>query len=444
MTDAPPVIAADPAAPLLHRFRSGAGDHVLVVPYSRIFDIASGGAAEGGFPELDLEAALLALPTSGEMPLDAIAEPAPQSISLNVSSSCNLTCGYCYAARGSFGGAQPAPMQWSTAQAAIDRLLADADPGAPITIGFLGGEPFVNRRLIHRAVAYAASQGALRGLDIRFSVTTNGTLIEPADIALLRDHPFAVTVSLDGAAEIQDRQRPRHGGGGGSWQEAVDRVAPLLALPGQAKIAARATVTRSNLDIATGLENLAALGYPEVGFAPLRVGPPGSGALRDADWPDYLAALIAASRTELARLGQGLPIRLTNLAVALKQLHRGAASPYPCGAGGGYFSVAASGRWYACHRAIGKPDYELGSNAGIDPVRRREFVLRRHVHAQPECQSCWARYLCSGGCHQEANTRSTASCDFIRGWLSFCLAAYCELGGPPPASPSAAAEEVRA
>jgi uncharacterized protein len=446
MTDTLPVIAADAAAPLVHRFRSGAGEHVLVVPYSRIFDIAGDGGAEGDFTELDLEAALLAEPTGGEVRLDAIAEPAPQSISLNVSSSCNLTCGYCYAARGSFGGAQPAPMEWSTAQAAIDRLLADADPSAPITIGFLGGEPFVNRRLIHRAVAYAASKGALRGLDIRFSVTTNGTLIEPADIALLRDHAFAVTVSLDGAAEIQDRQRPRHGGGGGSWQEAVDRVAPLLALPGQAKIAARATVTRGNLDIAKALEALAALGYPEVGFAPLRVGPAGSGALRDADWPDYLAALIAASRMELERLGQGLPIRLTNLAVALKQLHRGATSPYPCGAGGGYFSVSAAGRWYACHRAIGKSSYELGSNAGIDPVRRREFVRRGHVHAQTECRSCWARYLCSGGCHQEASARSTASCDFIRGWLSFCLAAYCELGGPPqavPASLAPAAEEVR-
>jgi uncharacterized protein len=438
MSDAPPVIAGDAAAPLLHRFRSGAGEHLLVVPYSRIFDIAS-----DDFPEL-LEAALLALPTGGEVPLDAIAEPAPQSISLNVSSSCNLTCGYCYAARGSFGGAQPAPMEWSTAKAAIDRLLANADPSAPITIGFLGGEPFVNRRLIHRVVAYAAARATLGRLDIRFSVTTNGTLIEPADIALLRDHPFAVTVSLDGAADIQDRQRPRHGGGGGSWQAAVDRVAPLLAAPGKAKIAARATVTRRNLDIAAALEILAALGYPEVGFAPLRVGPAGSGALRDADWPDYLDALIAASRTELQRLGQGLPIRLTNLAVALKQLHRGAASPYPCGAGGGYFSVSAAGRWYACHRAIGKPSYELGSNAGLDLARRREFVHHRHVHAQPECRSCWARYLCSGGCHQEANARSTASCDLIRGWLSFCLAAYCELGGAPPADLAPGAEEVRA
>lgn len=211
MTSRPPAVAVDPAAPLFYRFRSGAGEHVLVVPYSRVFDIASD---DGDFTWLGIEAALLAEPAAGEVPLNAISEPAPQSISLNVSSSCNLTCGYCYAARGNFGGAQPAPMEWAIAQAAIDRLVAEADPGAPITIGFLGGEPFVNRWLIHRAVDYAASQAARHRLNIRFSVTTNGTLLEPADIALLRDHSFAVTVSLDGGADVQDRQRPRHNGGG--------------------------------------------------------------------------------------------------------------------------------------------------------------------------------------------------------------------------------------
>jgi uncharacterized protein len=437
-----PSITADRAAPLFYRFRSGIGKHVLVVPYSRVFDVDSD---DDDFTWLELEVAQLAEPAFGEDSLDAIVEPAPQSISLNVSSSCNLTCGYCYAARGNFGGAQPAPMEWATARAAIDRLIADADPGAPLTIGFLGGEPFVNRRLIHSAVAHAMSEGMRHRLDIRFSVTTNGTLLEPADIALVREHPFAVTISLDGTADVQDRQRPRHSGGG-SWQAVVDRIAPLLAVPGKAKIAARATITRDNLDIPTPLETLAALGFPEVGFSPLRVGPAGSGVLRDADWPDYLAAMIAASRQELDRLRRGLPIRLTNLAIALKQLHRGAASPYPCGAGGGYFSVAADGRWYACHRAIGQEAYALGSNTALDAARRRKFVLNRHVHAQPECRSCWARYLCSGGCHQEASARSVASCDFIRDWLSFCLATYCELGGLPharPLNPPIAAEEVR-
>ncbi len=417
------------SAPLHYRFRSLVGEHVLVVPYSRIFDIVMGdGAAGREAVEDEIAAAALGETLPGEAPLNMVAEPAPQSISLNVSSSCNLTCGYCYAARGSFNGAQTAPMDWPVARAAIDRLVSNAGAAAPITIGFLGGEPFANRDLIHRAVNYSADLARARGLDIRFSVTTNGTLLTDADLDLLRAHPFAVTVSLDGTEAVHDRQRPRHRDGAGSWRTAIARISPLLDRPGAAKIAARATVVRGDMDISNWIETLSAAGFPEIGIAPLRAGPPGSGVIKDKDWPRYMAALINASNQELRRLRQGLPIRLTNLAVALKQLHRGASSPYPCGAGGGYFSVSAQGRWYACHRAIGQADFELGSNSGLDVERRRDFLARRHVHAQTDCGQCWARYLCSGGCHQEAGARSAASCDFIREWLTFCLIAYCELG----------------
>jgi uncharacterized protein len=416
-----------------HRFRSAVGEHLLVVPFSRIFDLPDAEAAT-----LDTDAAALdrlmhslAEAAPGEAALDLIVEPAPQSISLNVSSNCNLGCSYCYADRGSFGGRQATPMTWTVAQAAIDRLLAVAGPDHPITIGFLGGEPFVNRGMIHQAVDHASAEASRRGLDVRFSVTTNGTLLRPDDLALMRSHPFAVTVSLDGAAELNDAQRPMRTGGPG-WRRVVERIEGLLADPGQAKVAARATVTRLDLDVLARLEALAAVGFPEVGVAPLRSTPDSALALRDEDWPRYLDRLIEAARVEQARLRRGLPVRLTNFAVALKQLHRGACSPYPCGAGGGYFSVSYEGRWYACHRAIGDAAFDMGSSVGLDADRRRGFLAARHVHAQTDCRTCWARYLCSGGCHQEAASRTVASCDFIRGWLEFCLGAYCELGGILP------------
>ena len=419
---------------LAHRFRSTAGQHLLVVPFSRIFDLPAAAAAalDADPASLDALAASLADAAPGEVALDLIVEPAPQSISLNVSSSCNLGCGYCYADRGSFGGRQAAPMTWTIAQAAIDRLLAGAERDHPITIGFLGGEPFANPRLIHQAVGYASAAADRLGLDVRYSVTTNGTLLRPQDLALLRSHPFAVTVSLDGSAAVHDAQRPMRRDGGGTWARATARIAGLLAEPGQARLAARATVTRHDLDVLGRLEALTALGFPEVGVAPLRSTPDAGAALHDADWPRYLEELIRAARVEQARLRGGLPVRLTNFAVALKQLHRGACSPYPCGAGGGYFSVSAAGRWYACHRAIGDAAFDMGSSLGLDADRRRRFLAERHVHAQTDCQTCWARYLCSGGCHQEAAARTAASCDFVRGWLEFCLSAYCELGNALP------------
>ena len=430
--DAPfATVPGDGAAPLAKHFRSALGSHVLVVPHSRIFDL----------PE-DLPPALLAAladTARGEAPLEDVVEPAPQSISLNVSSGCNLSCSYCYAARGSFDGAQPSPMPWEIARAAIDRLLADADPASPVTVGFLGGEPFVNRNLLHRAVAYAAAEGRRLSLDVRFSVTTNGTLLREEDVDLLRRHAFAVTVSVDGGEQIQNLQRPALSGRR-SYDLLREAIRPLLASPGLARVSARATVRSDRLDLADRFEAILGLGFREVGFSPLRTTKPGQGALRDEEWPRYLDALVDLARAELQRLCEGESPRLTNFAVALKQIYRGASSPYPCGAGGGYFSVAANGDWYACHRAIGSAAFRLGDNGGLDSGRRKEFLVARHVHSQPACRRCWARYLCSGGCHQEASDRTDSSCGFIRGWLEFCLAAYCELVERRPAFFTAAGD----
>ena len=421
-----PTVPAPPNAPDVHRFRSRLGEHVLLVPLSAIYDLT------GPSEDLDplIRAALLEQPPV-DPPLDQIAEPSPQSISLNVSNRCNLSCVYCYASGGDFRGAQDRSMTSDVARAAIDRLLTGASRDAPVTIGFLGGEPFANRAVIHDAVAYASAEGARLGFDVRFSVTTNATLLQEQDIALLRRHPFAVTVSIDGSLAQNDRQRPRARTGLGSWSMTAERIGPLLAYPGRVKLAARATVTREDLDIANRVEAIAGLGFSEVGVSPLRVAANADSALRDSDWPIYFARMAEAANVELDRARIGLPIRLTNLAVALKQLHRGAASPFPCGAGGGYFSVAGDGRWYACHRAIGEDRFRLGDNNGLDADRRRAFLLARHVHAQQSCGSCWARYLCSGACHHEMRGRTQASCDFIRAWLDFCLRAYCELSQPP-------------
>jgi uncharacterized protein len=418
---------ADASAPLFKRVSSDRGEHLLVVPHSRIYDLPPDLAArfDAGDPDAIHLAEALAQTAAGEDPLEEIPEPEPQSISLNVSSACNLACTYCYADRGAFHGAQSAAMEASTARAAIDRLFATADVTRPVTVGFLGGEPFVNRSLIHDTVGYAAGAGKARGLDVRFAVTTNATLLRPEDIALLRGHPFAVTVSLDGGAAVQDAQRPTLAGKP-SFEAVRRHIGALLADPGLARIAARATVTRDNLDLGDAVASIRALGFREVGIAPLRSSPSGN-ALTSADWPRYLDALLRLARSEIRAALDGHEIALSNLAIALKQLHRGASAPYPCGAGGGYFSVSAQGRWYACHRAVGAIDYELGDNNGLDRARRRIFLEQRHVDAQADCRVCWARYLCSGGCHQEKAARDKASCDFIRGWLEFCLRAYCDL-----------------
>ncbi len=425
-------IEADARAPRFRRFRSASGEHLLIVPHTRIFDLPPGMAESFDADSRDAErlVTMLGETTVRDADLTAVVTPAPQSLSLNVSSSCNLSCGYCYADRGAFAGGQTQTMTFEVASAAVARLLAGADPARPITIGFLGGEPLRNRGLIQAVVTFADCLAQQRRLDLRYSITTNGTLFTDADLDLFRNHRFAVTVSVDGDAVAHDAQRPFRNGAG-SFAQLAKRVQPLLAEPGLAQVAARMTVGSTRFELKRRLEAVWSLGFAEAGVAPLRVTADHS-ELSDDHWPAYRDQLIDVAREELARARRGLPIRLTNFAIALKQIHAGASSPYPCGAGGGYFSIAADGDWYACHRAIGDARYRLGSPSALDPDRRRSFLAERHVHAKVDCRLCWARYLCSGGCHQEAEARTEASCDFIRDWLDFCLASYCELSSARP------------
>jgi uncharacterized protein len=413
-------------SPRWKRFSSSVGEHVFVVASSAVYDLR-GQVADGGAGKNALEAAF-DIKGEGDLEVGHAINTSPQSISLNVSSGCNLACTYCYAGRGQFNGAQPLTMTESTAFAAISRLLELGCPDKPFTIGFLGGEPLVNRRLVYRCVEFAVQQAATRNIDVRFSITTNGTLLEERDVCMFRRLRFAVTISVDGGPELQASMRPVFAinGKNEGCSDMSQRIAPLLANPGLAQIAARATVTRRHLQLGEIFRDIESLGFSEIGFAPLR-SKRDADALNGDDWSLYLRELKRLTRAELARAVEGKPIRLSNFAIALKQIHRGYRSPYPCGAGGGYFSVSASGDWYACHRAIGNEMFRMGDSSGPQRSRKTVFLTQRHVEEQSECRACWARYLCSGGCHQEAAYRTDASCNAVREWLEFCLSSYVEL-----------------
>jgi uncharacterized protein len=296
-------------------------------------------------------------------------------------------------------------------------------------VGFLGGEPFLRAELLHHVVEYAEGRAAERHLQVGFSVTTNGTRLRPVDHALVRARPFAVTVSIDGGRRVHDRLR-HDLLGRGTFDDVLAAVGPLLADPGAATVSARATVTADDLDLAERYDDLTAAGFRRIGFSPVRLG---FGALGDADWPRWTAASITLGERALADLRAGRETGFDNFTTALRRLHAGSSSPFPCGAGGGYASVSTEGRWYACHRAVGNEEYALGDRATpVDPRRQRTFLTLRHVERIEPCSGCWARYLCSGGCHQEASARTDASCTAIRSWLDFCLDAYCVVSAERP------------
>jgi uncharacterized protein len=348
---------------------------------------------------------------------------APRAVSLNVATSCNLGCAYCYADRGAFRGPRRPGMSAATMRAAVDRLVS-SNAGGRVTLGFIGGEPFANPGLVHEAVAYARSRAAAEGAGIGFSVTTNGTLLRDADVALLRDNAFTVTVSIDGSAAVHDRVRPA-AGGGATHARAVAAILPLLRDPGGARVSARATLTRLDLGVARIVADLRAIGFEEVGVSPLRTGPRPDLALRNEDWGVLLVAMREAAAAEWNSLLGGARPAFANLTVALREIAVGASRSLPCGAADNYVSVSAEGTYSACHRTIDDERFALGDvGSGLSQDVRRTFLAERHVDRQEPCRTCWARYLCGGGCHAEVAEAGRDGCDYVRGWLETCLRYY--------------------
>ena len=432
------VAASRPRFPDLHLFDTDHGPHALLANGSRLFALDPAqhdrleAAALAGRPAL---ARLLA--AEGLEPGRFIDDTAPlrdpplRALSLAVAQKCNLGCTYCYAEGGGFGEA-PRDMDWPVAAAAVRRLVDGAAPGERVHLSFLGGEPLTNRALIRRACELAADLARAKGVPIGFGLTTNGTLLRPEDGELFERYGFAVTVSIDGPRAVHDRLRPTKGGRG-SYDRLLERVRPLLARQGRMRLYARVSVTPRNLDLVPTLDHLVDLGFASVGFSPVLSAPSGRDEMQRDDLACLLEQMIVCGRAFERRALAGEPYPFSNLLSALSEIHRGTHRPYPCGAGAGYLGVGADGGLYACHRFVGDAVGSLGDVAtGIDHVSRNRWLDTRAVDRQEPCRSCWARYLCGGGCHHEVIHRGRPACDYIRGWLHYALQAYVRLSERRP------------
>lgn len=415
-----------------HRFDVDGAPFVLVADGSRIY------AVEPNLAELldqhagraDLLGAL------GVPAMRAGLERAPRSmglrsLSLAVAQKCNLGCGYCYAEGGDSGEA-PRNMPRETAIAAVEHLLYAVPPGERAHLSFLGGEPFANRDVLFAATEHAAGLAARRGVQLGLSVTTNGTLLRDSDAQLLERYGFAVTVSLDGVGADHDRLRPFKDGRG-SFDTIVERVLPLIERQRRMQVSARVTVTPTNLALRETLDALIELGFHSVGFSRMLASPNGQGQMRSVDLAVMLEQMVACGEVFEQRVIEGVRYPFSNMTAAMQELHRGTHRPYPCGAGAGYFGVSAEGDLYPCHRMVQDVSVGMGDLVhGVDAGAQEAWLRDRHVHRQEPCSTCWARYLCGGGCHHEVLRRGRPACDFIRGWLDYCLKAYVRLSSRRP------------
>ena len=427
------IAASRPAVPQVQLVRTPVGRHLFVADGSRLFDIESEtfGTLQAALEAADegqVDVVLASLGLDGRPWIDdtPLAEPPIHALSLAVAQKCNLGCTYCYAQQGEFGGPAKSMAQ-READRAVDLMIDGAAPGARLNIAFMGGEPLVNRAVVRATTERARRLAEAKGLSLTFSITTNGTLLRPDDAAFFEDHGFAVTVSLDGLRERHDAQRPFRGGRG-SFDAIMRNVRPLLAAQRRMQVTARVTVTAGDADLRAILDSFIDEGFHSVGFAPLLASPGEADGLEGGDFETLLGQLIACGEEFERQCLAGQRYPFANMVNAMREIGRGTHRPYPCGAGAGYLGVSADGELSACHRFVNDEAGALGSlDGGLDRARQARWLAERHVHRQEPCRSCWARYLCGGGCHHEVIHRGRPACDYIRGWLHYCLGAYLRL-----------------
>lgn len=467
MTSMTPMTAIRYRRGELHEFQAAGHDFIYLVSAGAIFALDDGASAvlrrlgeqdmshgelvdalvEHGHPRSDAEELIGELRYVRGIVSDAVAparapQPASppadfplQALVLNITNQCNLACTYCY----EFGAdkiatpqGKPKYMTIETAMASVDFLLAQSVGRQAVHITFFGGETLMNFKLLRQVVGYSREQAAMQGRGIGFSLTTNATLLTDEIIDFLADNEIGVTVSVDGPADLQDKRRVDKKGRG-TYAVIEPRLRKLIDRHRTRAITARVTLTDGVTDVVRIYRHLKDdIGFHEVGFAPVTNSGEQDYAIDDAGMDGVLGQfqLLADEWLEYALRGQ--MHGFSNVSETIGELIQGVNKSHPCGAGLGLLGVSPSGDLSPCHRFTDADTHTLGHvSSGVDSDKRADFLARGHVSAKYECQTCWARPLCAGGCHHEAFVRygdtghaNLHYCDWIRQWTDTCLRIY--------------------
>ncbi|MGE0487679.1 MAG: radical SAM protein [Vulcanimicrobiota bacterium] len=360
-----------------------------------------------------------------------------RSLVVNLTQNCNLACVYCYAdvlptAK------KKRQMEPETARAAIDFLLRQSGSVRTLNLTFFGGEPLLNFPLLKQSVLYAEDEARKAGKKLRYSLTTNATLVTEEMARFLDEYRIGVSISLDGPPEVQDGQRPFVNGRGSS-NRVLKGVETLLTHVRSRPVGARVTLTRQSGSVVPIFDYLHELGFFEVGLAPV-TDPRAELHLGDEEMERLLDDFRILSERTVQEARAGRYLGFSNLTNMLSSIHAGRKRVYPCGAGLGLFGVDYTGKISLCHRFQGNEDFVLGDVwQGLDAEAVHR--LRREVHPVNKlgCHTCWIRTLCRGGCYHEALERhgdhrkpNLHTCDWLRAWVKLVLEVYLTLAREAP------------
>lgn len=441
-----------PSRAVMDALDAGPRDHAeLVDALGQEFEVGDVRAAVEELVGAQAVGRVPTAPTAGPpapqiIPLTELTKVPLSTLVVNVTNQCNLSCEYCY----EYGedkivdtdnGAKPKFMNAETARESVEFMLAESGSSDVARLTFFGGETLLNFPVLEEAIPYARRRAGEMGKRVEFSLTTNATLLQPDIIEFLAENDVGVTVSIDGPKDMQNRFRVFHDGRG-SYDVVLPKIKALLARHRSRPIGARVTLTSEVLDVVRIYRHLTEeVGFWEVGFAPVTTSPGLSHALGVSGFDRMLEQFRELADDFLAAAIENRHHGFTNVRDTLEEIHKGASKAYPCGAGIGLLGVATDGDVALCHRFAGSDDHKMGTvRDGIDADTRQEFLEQHHVNHKTDCNVCWARPLCAGGCYHEAQVRygtTTAAnlhyCDWIRAWTDTCLKVYGEIAARNPA-----------
>ena len=321
-----------------------------------------------------------------------------KAMCLNVSHDCNLRCEYCFAGKGDYEQGRMV-MSAETGRRAIDFLLEKSGDRQFLELDFFGGEPLMNLGVVKEVVEYARSKEDEYNKLFRFTITTNGMLLNDDTIEYINREMSNVVLSIDGRREVNDRVR-RRVDGKGCFDNIVGRFQRLVEARGDKEYYVRGTYTKYNKDFAEDVFALNELGFDQVSVEPVVAKPELDYALTEADLPDIYAEYerLADRLVKRRRAGTGFNffhfmLDLDQGPCAIKRL-RG------CGCGNEYVAITPDGDIYPCHQFIGHEDWKMGSlyDGSFDLEMKSRFS-KTTVNHKLECRECWAKFYCSGGCN---------------------------------------------
>ena len=324
-----------------------------------------------------------------------------KALCLHVAHTCNLNCSYCFASQGKYHG-ERALMSFEVGKRALDFLIENSGHRTNLEVDFFGGEPLMNWEVVKQLVEYARTQEEPHHKKFRFTLTTNGMLIDDDVIDFANREMSNVVLSLDGRKEIHDALRVDYAGNG-SYDRIVPKFQKLVKARGGKNYYMRGTFTHANPDFTKDLFHMADLGFTELSMEQVVCAPGDSAALTPEDIEIVKRQYELLAVDMLRREKEGKPITFYHYMLDLT----GGPCIYKrisgCGSGTEYMAVTPWGDLYPCHQFVGEEKYKLGNIwDGVTNTALREEFRSCNAYARKECDGCWARLYCSGGCAANA------------------------------------------